>query len=207
MSIIAEALKKAGKERDKSITSKEHLSKIFGPERKATYKRKEFKADKPQLQPEASLSDTKDMGPLKVHYVKSKTLIATGVLLLLAIIFLTVTNIFFIPSPDMKVAASRRAFDFTAVPIEAETYTDLKSEVALIEHKIGLMDKMALLQDEFSSHFMLNGIVYDVDDSWAIINNEVVRAGDTLGGAEIISIAPQKVSFLFKGEKFDLAVK
>lgn len=212
MSIIADALKKA-QERKKTITSRENLNKFLGPERKAAYKREEFKVEKPQLQPKVLPSEAKNMEFLKARYVKSKALIISGVLLLVAIIFLAIANIFLIPSPDVKVSRSGRTSDVTDVPLEAEAYTDVKSEIALIEDKAGLMDKMASVfktgsaQEEFLSNFTLNGIVYDTEDSWAIINNKVVRVGERLDGAKVISIAPQKVVLLFKNEKFDLSVE
>lgn len=212
MSIIADALKKA-QERKKTITSRENLNKVLDPERKATYKREEFKVEKPQLQPKVSPSKAKNMEFLKTRYVKSKVLIISGILLLVAIIFLTIANIFLIPSPGVKVLRSGRTSDVTDVPLEAEAYTDVKSEIALIEDKAGLMDKMASVfktgsvQEEFLSNFTLNGIVYDTEDSWAIINNKVVRVGERLAGAKVISIAPQKVVLLFKNEKFDLSVE
>ena len=211
MSIIAEALKKAKKERDgKTMTSEEYLHKILGPERKEIYIKEESKDSKPIAPP----SKTEGIeSPDARNMIRSKALITSGILLLLAIMFLTVTNIFLIPLPEVKVATSKTpegTSDLTEVPLEAEAYTDVKSEIALIEEKAGLMDRMAraFRGDSGSlSKFELNGIVYDVDDSWAIINNKVVRVGDMLDGAKVISIAPQKVVLLFEDERFDLIVE
>ena len=133
---------------------------------------------------------------------------------MLAIAFLTITNIFLPPSINIEEATPvGTSADSIEVPVEAEAYTDLKSETALIEDRESLIDKMAKAlkiestQDEFLTSFILNGIVYDADDSWAIINNKIVRVGDKLDGATVISIAPQKVVLLFKEERFGLAVK
>lgn len=209
MSIITEALKKAEKERGKSITSKEYLNKILGPERKATYKR-EKKPGEPQAQTKTSSSETRNIGSSNARYVRSKTLVTMGILLLLAIISLTAANVFMISTPEIEVAASGGTKE---APAEAETYTDMKSELSVIENDPTFMSKMTkvfrgdVLQNEFLSNFILNGIIYDDEKSWAIVNDEVVRVGDMLDGAKVISIAPKRVTLLFKEEKFDLAVK
>lgn len=209
MSIIAEALKKAEKERDKTIVSKEYLNKILGPERKATYKRKEPKIEKPKFHPKAAVSKNENIEFLHSHYAKSKTLIISGILLLSTIIFLTIINIFLIPSPKVKVATSVGTSKITETPVMAEAYTDMKSEI----HKTNFVGKMTrvfrsdLVQNGILSSFKLNGIVYDDEDSWAVINNKVARVGDTLDGATVISIAPQKVTIIFQNKRYDLAVK
>ena len=188
MSIIDEALRKVAKERDK--------------------------AKRRPVEPKSSPLESENIKSLSARYVKSKTVIVSGILLLLAIAFLTVTNIFLVPPPGIKeTMPAETSGDFIETPVEAEAYTEVRSEIALIEEKVGLMGKMAKAfkiestQEEFLSNFTLNGIVYDMEDPWAIINNKVVKVGETLDGAAVISIAPQKVVLLFKNERFDLAVK
>lgn len=196
MSIITEALKKAEKEKDKKITSKEYIDKIFGPERKGTYEKEKFEEEKTQLQ----------------QVRQGKTLIVSGSLLVLAIIFLTVANLFLFPSADVETVIPPKPFDYAGEPLEAEAYTDMSREIVLIEDKSGFngiakVFKRKSTRQQLLSNFTLNGIVYDTDDSWAIINNRMVRTGDALDGAKIISIEPQKVVLNFEGEKFDLVVK
>jgi hypothetical protein len=209
MSIITEALKKAEKEREKAIVSKEYMNKILGPERKATYKRGEPKIEKPKLRPKAAVSKNESIEFLHLHYVKSKTLIVAGILLLSTIIFLAIINIFLIPSPEVKVATSVGTSEITEAPVRAEAYTDMKSEI----HETDFVGKMArvlrsdLVQNGVLSSFKLNGIVYDDEDSWAVINNKVARVGDALDGATVISIAPQRVTILFQNKRYDLAVR
>lgn len=203
MSIITEALKKAEKERNKQMSSKECLDKILGPERKTTYKREESRADKPQF-------ESKFLPPkivrkfLDASYIKSKAFITSCVLLLGAIIFLTIANIFFIPT--QRVGPIKTS-DFKERPFEAEAYTDVKSDIALIRNKMAGVFKNVSVRDEFLSNFTLNGVVHDAVDSWAIINNKVLRVGDTIENAKVISITPQKVVLLFRNERFDLTVK
>ena len=201
MSIITEALKKL--ERNRTISSKEYLNKILGPERNSSFKKATFETEK---------SSTEDSGVSNAVYgVRNRTLAISGVLLLLTIVFLIVTNIFLIPSLNVEVAKSEHPADFKA-PI-AEAYTDVKPEIALVEDKTDLINKMTkvlkgnLIQDEFMSNFKLSGIVYDTDDSWAIVNDKVVRAGDYLDGARVVSVAPHKVVLVYKDERFNLAVE
>jgi hypothetical protein len=214
MSIIAEALRKAAREKEKTITSKEYLDRILGPERKESYKRKERKSDKSQLQPKAFPTGAKKTGFFKEHYAKNKTLIASGILLLITIIFLTVINIFLVPSGNLEQAGSKEIPTTAEEQPVAEAYTDVSPELVLIENvSPRLIDKMTSvfksgsIMEEFTSNFTLNGIVYDTDEHWAIINNHIVRVGETLDGATVVSIAPHKVTLLFKNERFDLAVK
>lgn len=188
MSIISEALKKAAKERVRTINQED---KSVTLRVKPVYKGE------------------------NTRYRRSKALIVSGILLLLTIVFLTVASIFLHPSLDIEEPTSIVTSDDSIdMPVEAEAYADLKSEIVLFENKKSLMDNMAeafrgelTIEEEFTANFTLNGIVYDAEDSWAIVNNKVVRIGDTLDGAKVVSIAPRKVVLLFKDERFDLSVK
>ena len=194
MSIIAEALRKAKEQRDRTISSEEYMNKVLGPERKETYTK-------------TPVSEIKDAGRLSGK--TNKALILSGALLLVAMVLLVITNVFLAPSFDVSVATS----DVADVPLEAEAYTDVKSEVALIDNDSRLMDRVAIafrgvsVKDEFLSTFTLNGVVHAADGSWALINNKVAKVGDTLDGATVISITPNKVEVLFRDEKFDLVLK
>ena len=191
MSIIAEALKRAEREKDKAITSKEYMNKILGPERKETYQRGELKDEKTRESESAK----------SIRYVKKrKALVVSGGLLVLTIMFLAISNLFLLPSLDVKTAGREKLPLYTAEPLVAEAYTDMSPEVALIESKAGFIDKPL-------PNFTLNGIVWDIDGSWAIINNEIVKAGDALDGAKVISIEPQKVVLSFRDKRFDLVLK
>ena len=191
MSIITEALKRAEREKDKAVTSKEYMDKILGPERKETYQRGELKDKKTRE------SESRD----SIRYVKrNKALVISGGLLVLTIIFLAISNLFLLPSPDLKMAEREKAPVYTEEPLVAEAYTDMSAEVALVESKTGFIDKLL-------PNFTLNGIVWDIDGSWAIINNKIVKAGDALDGAKVISIEPQKVVLSFRDKRFDLVLK
>lgn len=119
-----------------------------------------------------------------------------------------------ISAPDTKEAASKEAALPAKNAIEAEAYTTaMQSDINSIEQRAAILDntgavlKGRSVTDEFISNFTLNGIIYDTDNSWAIINNKMVKTGDVLSGAQIVSILPQKVILVFKKETFDLTVK
>ena len=216
MSIIAEALKRAEKERNKAIASKEYMNKILGPQRKETFRREEFKGDKAVSKSAAIFSEgEKEEFQSITDYIKNnKVLISAGGLVLSVIIFLTIVNTFLFQTPGVKTAAREKMPAFAkGEPLEAEAYTDMNAEIVFIENKSGFMDKVAnvfkgsSVREQFISKFTLNGIVWDIEDSWAVINNKIVRAGDIFEGAEVVSIEPQKATLIFKDEKFDLAVK
>jgi len=202
MSIIAEALKKVKKDRDQV---KNPEGKIVAP--------KQDPESGPQSYSSSLFFRSGSTKPPKGRLSANKTLMASVALLLLVFVFLIVSNVFFAPSSDVtrvKTLGSRSTQD---VAIEAEGYSDLKKEIVIIERRKGIIDKMAgalkgeSTKEEFLAGFILNGIVYDSEDPWAIINNNVVRAGDEFNGASIISIAPRRVVLLYKNEKFDLVVR
>ncbi|MEA3305455.1 MAG: hypothetical protein U9R52_01415 [Candidatus Omnitrophota bacterium] len=198
MSIIAEALKKLEKEKKGTISSKEYLHKILGPVRNSTFtKEKEENGDAPDI----------------TYRKRSKSLTVSGILLILTIAFLTAANIFLVPSFDTEMAESGRPADPAKEAPVAEAYTDVKTEIFLIENKTEFTNKAGLplknisIRDEFMSNFKLSGIAHDAVGSWAIVNDRIIRVGDHLDGAEIVSVVSDKVTFIYKNEKLDLTVE
>ncbi|MDD5681557.1 MAG: general secretion pathway protein GspB [Candidatus Omnitrophica bacterium] len=210
MSIITEALKKAEKERDKVINSKEYLNKILGPKIDMS----SYKKEVPDKQPLTFTAYENVKHASSMDWRPSRTLVVSSALIIGTIIFLSAMNVFVITSTDVKTATSEGTVRPAGNFIEAETYTTaMQPDINLIERKPTILDKMSralkggAITDEFMSNFTLNGIMYDTDNSWAIINNRMVRTGDVLDGAKIISISPQKVILTFKRETFGLTVK
>ena len=205
MSIIAEALKRAEKEKEKQVNSKAYMNKTLGPTRKETYKKEVLKTD--VAFEGVKLPDEKE------QQKRSRALIAVGGVLVLAIAFLAFANIFLLPSFDVGMLASEESGETDKVPLVAEAYSNMNEELALIESRLpfGRKKKKALTtylaRQKFLANFTLNGIVYDVNDSWAIINNRVVRVGDIFDGVKVVSIEQEKVVLGFKDETFDLVVK
>lgn len=206
MSIIAEALKKAKKERESISASWSHQDKHIVIEEKVENKNGGLDDGRAQLGHNISSFSPKKPGS---NRNKIKVLMGSIALLLLAGVFLTVINRLLLPSLELTIAK----YDKNEDDITAETYTTMKSDIIATEEKSNMRDmvpaalKSDLIRGEFLTHFTLNGIVYDKENSWAIVNNKVVGTGDVLDGAEVISIAPKGVVFLFKNEKFDLRVK
>ncbi len=202
MSIITEALKKAEKERNSVVTSREYMEKILGPERRGTYQPQVFESGKKAADISRPLDD--DVARQR----KRGIIKASGLAMIVAIIFLALTNIYLITPLDLDTAIK----PVSGIPVEAEPYTDMSSEIRAVEQIGGQKDVFDVMGKEavrrlFFSRFNLNGIVYDVGDSWAIINNSVVRTGDTFNGAKILAIEPKKVTMRFRNEIFHLVVK
>ena len=51
----------------------------------------------------------------------------------------------------------------------------------------------------------IQGVIWGGNFSQAIVNNKVVKDGDTVGGAKIISIQKKWITVLFKGKEYDIA--
>ena len=54
----------------------------------------------------------------------------------------------------------------------------------------------------------IEGIIYDAGgSSYAVVNGEVIKAGDTSGGYQVLEIHPEKVVFLKGSEKIEIELK
>lgn len=53
----------------------------------------------------------------------------------------------------------------------------------------------------------LNGIIYDEEMPYAIVNNKVLRKGEIIEGASLVEIDKDFVKFVFKDKEFDLRTK
>ncbi len=204
MSIIADALKKVKKERDDTGYPD---GKTVTPENKGP-------AGPPQSYSSSLFFRSEGAWTPRRRRSARKALAVSISILILVFLFLAVWNVFLAPSSNVSrmMTPLGHGKEGDAAP-EAEGYSDLKNEIMVIERKEGVIEKMAdalkgvSAKDEFLGSFRLNGIVYDSEDPWAIINDKVLRAGDELDGAKVISIAPRKVVLLFKNERFDLVVR
>jgi len=50
----------------------------------------------------------------------------------------------------------------------------------------------------------LSGIFYDEQQSYALINNQIVKKGDSVGGAKVVEITASRVDLEFEGEPIKL---
>lgn len=54
----------------------------------------------------------------------------------------------------------------------------------------------------------IEGIIYDAaGSSYAVINGEIVKAGDNVGNYQVIRIEPQKIIFLQEGKELAIELK
>ena len=60
------------------------------------------------------------------------------------------------------------------------------------------------VKEQGMEELSLNGIVSDKDNSYAIINNEVVKPGDTVNGMTVIEISEKSVILEQNGQKHTL---
>ncbi|MFH0839461.1 MAG: hypothetical protein V1883_00395 [Candidatus Omnitrophota bacterium] len=214
MSIITEALKKAEMERNSRINSKEYLNKALGPRVDMSSHRKEAPVSSSVDNVLTGSGRTADQPAGKIGWRMSRPLVISGILIIGTIVFLSAMNVFIISSVDTKAVQSPQLTKSGSDYIEIETYTKamypdlvaLEREPTIFK-RLGRALKGITPKDEFISNFELNGIIYDADNSWAIINNQMVKIGDILSGAKILSISPQKVVLLYKEGVFDLSVR
>ena len=55
------------------------------------------------------------------------------------------------------------------------------------------------------SAFALSGIVYSPKDSYCIINDQIIKVGERVGGAKLLEITPDKVTLDYQGRLIALA--
>ena len=53
--------------------------------------------------------------------------------------------------------------------------------------------------------FALNGLVYSPDGSYCLINGQVVKIGESINGAKLISVTPNGAVLEYKGERLVLS--
>lgn len=53
----------------------------------------------------------------------------------------------------------------------------------------------------------LNGVIEGTGEPYAVINNRILKKGESIYGAEVLDISSQKVTMLFKGEQITLQIE
>lgn len=95
---------------------------------------------------------------------------------------------------DQQVAANRQA----QFAIE---------EAPRVAAPAGLMLKPDLaFSPEIRGNFVMNGIVYSSPNSFCIINGKVVKVGEKVNGATLMSVTPEKATLNYEGRTIDLWV-
>ena len=61
--------------------------------------------------------------------------------------------------------------------------------------------------EEKPDDFVLNGVFVTDNESYALINNNIVKEGDTLSGATVIKIAPEEVKLQVNNRQIKISTK
>jgi len=212
MSIITDALKKAARERDGSYADMDgYLTKIAGPVRNEVYEG--------PPRPDAGTADgllpesVKGGFPERRGRRATRFFVTLSGLTAIAIIALSAINLFFVNDRGFNMVYENIPVGDPAIPLEAEAYTKLNEELALIEKSVSSLGfkrgpKAAVDAEMVSADkFVLNGIVADEAESWALINNKVVKPGDRLEDATVIAINSGDVILRVDGKPFVLPAR
>lgn len=158
------------------------------------------KVEKTQIPANAQGSNTAKKVSKNKHF---------GILLyLLVIVFgFFITNLIFniigtqkIPLPTTKtpISATPRVTQSLAKPEE-------KSKPPQAAISIPLFDKITKeVQTKKETKFVLNGVFFSDNEGYALINNQIVRAGDDIDGAKIKSIMLEGVELESEGKLIKL---
>lgn len=82
-----------------------------------------------------------------------------------------------------------------------------KSILPVLPLKKAALEHVKPSQKTASPELVLNGIAASGSDGWAIIDDVVVKTGDTIKGAEVVGIYGDRVDLKFEGEAFSLSIQ
>lgn len=88
-------------------------------------------------------------------------------------------------------------------PVAADRMSSQKSQFGI--EQTGLLQTAALMPLAPKSNFRLAGVLVSPDDSYCIINNKILRVGDNVQGAKLLSITPDGAILELNGKKISLA--
>jgi hypothetical protein len=60
-------------------------------------------------------------------------------------------------------------------------------------------------REEPQGRFVLNGVFFSEDEGYALINNRILKMGDTIGGATVVGISKEEVELDSKGSIIKLS--
>lgn len=129
-----------------------------------------------------------------------------------------IIGFFVIIAPTQSVSAKEKAVsgqknntvEAKAVPKRSQFVYDAKDKrdpfVALVTKEGRIIEPPVRRQKTDEIH--LEGIIYDPKGgSYAVIDGEIWKAGDSVGAATIIRIEPQKIIFLKSDKEFEVELK
>ncbi len=195
MSIINEALKKAGQDKHPAIAESSPASKqtsffIAEPNKK--------------LIPELAKKKQKvNWGPVFVLLV---LVLITGPLVapIFSSPYRSTSSAFLVPSYQEALAASGQAKN--GDPENRLAQFVIEESPILSTATAGIRNALSPLRMADRPNFLINGIVYSSPDSYCIINGKVVKVGERINGATLKSVTPEKAILEYNGSKIELWV-
>ncbi len=192
MSIINEALKKAGREK-RALSSAQ---------------------DQPVVRTGISV------GGFSIEMERKKSKMNWGPIFVLLVLFLItgpiITPIFSSPFKGVGLLGNTTAVETTSalkpapetqiagLPVSTES-ENRKSQFGVEEASIfqALAQQSHIIQ---TPYLKLSGIVYSSDASYCIINNKIVKIGEDVQGAKLTGVTPKEAILDYAGEKVILSV-
>ena len=191
MSIINEALKKAGQDKQPAAASASKQTSFFVPE-----------PNKKLIADLAKKKQKVNWGPVFVIMV---LVLITGPLVapIFSSPYRSTNSAFLVPSYQEALATHRT---------QSAASGDRLAQFAIEESPIlpaassGIKNPLSvpLLGDR--PNFAINGIVYSSPDSYCIINGRVVKVGEKINGAVLKSVTPDKAVLEYNGSRIELWV-
>lgn len=188
MSIINEALKKAIREKEVGFSPQDH--KLARRNIEIAFQRK-----KPSL----------NWGPIFILLV---LVLITGPIV--APLFSTPFKIAAYSASNLSPQAVaqnvpvRPAMDLAKTVVSSEPSAARKAQFAVEESPFFGNSKTQALQQMPSLN--LSGIVYSPEESYCIINNKIIKKGDTVQGAKLLSVSHNRVTLDYQGKAVSLEV-
>ncbi len=155
-------------------------------------------------------------GRLEIDFQKRKQGLNWGpifvVLVLLLITGPIIAPVFSTPfkQANAQVAAAPKPMAATS---DAEGRVELASLPAAAEEaastrqaQFGIEETMMIPTPYSRPNFALSGIIYSPQDSYCLINDKVIRVGESIEGAKLAKVTPEEVTLEYHGEKIVLPV-
>jgi len=145
---------------------------------------------------------------LKKKRIKNK--IKTSFLYLLAIgVGLFAGNLFFVSLSKSKILT--KAHPEPKSSVKKIAFVSHQPEALSVKPKeASLVENLPILSSpKKSSHqsFVLNGLFFSQNEGYALINNRVVKVGDSVGGAVVKKIELEEVELEQEGSKIKLSAQ
>lgn len=191
MSIINDALKKAEQEKNKMVTDEPAYTNIAS------------QVYRPKAKQEAAGQS------LPVTEKKSPDLIwiPVSILIFVAVISLAIiiTNLNKKPVSTTQPTASIESSKTINPPSPAQTQPEITAPSALSQNGTEIApEPPAIKIPSAPPALILSGIVAGGKDSYAIIDNEIVKKNDLISGAKVVEIYSDRVVLEFDGAEFTL---